>query len=149
MCFPLPNRRLPGVPSNALIAVSPRIIFAGSSDIHQRCYKIILSASIQHDVVVDTVIVTRNRSRTRQRKWRKRSSFSTRCPILSHRSFRMTRGAAGRGGRGKSHATIILLAARDSDLLSTIREQKHLLHHRSYRRYRHRPQSAPRVLAPG
>src|SRR5215813_14834777 len=46
--FPRPNRRRPGVPLNALIAVSPRIIFAGSSDIHQRWYKIILSASTQH-----------------------------------------------------------------------------------------------------
>src|SRR5882724_11328714 len=43
----------------------------------------------------------------------------------------------------------ILLAAGDSDVLSTIREQKHLLHHRSHCRYRHRPQSAPRVLAQG
>ena len=34
-----------------------------------------------------------------------------------------------------------------SDVLSTIREQKYLLHHRSHCRYRHRPQSAPRVLA--
>ena len=67
--------------------------------------------------------------------------------FLSHRSFRMTRGAAGCGGKRKSHATIILLVAGDSDLLSTIREQKHLLHHRSHCRYRHRPQSAPRVLA--
>jgi hypothetical protein len=46
--FPRPNWRRPGVPSNALIAVSPRIIFAGSSDIQQRCYKIILPASTQH-----------------------------------------------------------------------------------------------------
>src|SRR4029077_10121124 len=46
--FPRPNRRRPGVPSNALIAVSPRIIFAGSSDIHQRCYKTILFASTHH-----------------------------------------------------------------------------------------------------
>ena len=43
--------------------------------------------------------------------------------------------------------TIILLANQGSDVLSTIREQKHLLHHRSHCRYRHRPQSAPRVLA--
>src|SRR5262249_12270967 len=42
------NRRRPGARSNALIAVSPRIIFAGSSAIHQRCYKSILSASTQH-----------------------------------------------------------------------------------------------------
>jgi hypothetical protein len=38
---------------------------------------------------------------------------------------------------------------QDSDVLSTIREQKHLLHHRSHCRCRHRPQSAPRVLAQG
>ena len=44
---------------------------------------------------------------------------------------------------------IILLAAGDSDVLSTIREQKHLLHHRSHCRYRDCPQSAPRVLAQG
>jgi hypothetical protein len=43
---------------------------------------------------------------------RKRSSLSTRRPILSHRSFRMTQGTAGRGGRRKSHATTILLATR-------------------------------------
>jgi hypothetical protein len=61
----------------------------------------------------------------------------------------MTRGTAGCGGRRQSHATIILLAAEDGDVLSTIREQKHLLHHRSHCRYRHRPQSAPRVLAQG
>jgi hypothetical protein len=36
-----------------------------------------------------------------------------------------------------------------SGVLSTAREQKHLLHHRSYCRYRDRPQSAPRVLAQG
>src|SRR5204863_1363983 len=42
------DRRGRGVPSNALIAVSPRIIFAGSSDILQRCYKTILSPSTQH-----------------------------------------------------------------------------------------------------
>ena len=46
-------------------------------------------------------------------------------------------------------ALIILLAAGDSGVLPTIREQKHLLHHRSHCRYRHRPQSAPRVLAQG
>ncbi len=46
-------------------------------------------------------------------------------------------------------STIYLLAAGDSDVLSTIREQKHLLHHRSHCRYRHRPQSARRVLAQG
>jgi len=39
-----------------------------------------------------------------------------------------------------------LLAAGDSDVLSTIREQKHLLHHRSHCRYRRRPQSAAPVL---
>jgi hypothetical protein len=72
----------------------------------------------------------------------------TRPLILSHRSFRIIRGTAGRGPR-KSHATIILLAAEDSDVLSTSREQKHLLHHRSHCRYRHRPQSARRVLAQG
>jgi hypothetical protein len=72
--------------------------------------------------------------------------FLPRSPFLSQRSFRTTRGTAGCGGR-KSHATNILLAAADSDVLLTIREQKHLLHHRSYCRYRHRPQIAPRVLA--
>jgi hypothetical protein len=41
----------------------------------------------------------------------------------------------------------ILLAAGGSDVLSTIREQKHLLHHRSHCRYHHRPQSARPVLA--
>jgi hypothetical protein len=62
----------------------------------------------------------------------------------------MTRGTAGRGGKRKSYATTILLAAGNSDVLSTIREHKqHLLHHRSHCRYRHRPQSAPRVLAQG
>jgi hypothetical protein len=40
-----------------------------------------------------------------------------------------------------------LLAAQDSDVLSTIREPKHLLHHRSHCRYHHRPQGASRVLA--
>jgi hypothetical protein len=45
--------------------------------------------------------------------------------------------------------TIMLLAAGDSDVLSTICEQKHLLHHRSHCCYRHRPQSARRVLAQG
>jgi hypothetical protein len=35
------------------------------------------------------------------------------------------------------------------DVLSTIREQKYLLHHRSHCRYRHRPQSARLVLAQG
>jgi hypothetical protein len=39
---------------------------------------------------------------------------------------------------GKRPATI-LLAAGDGDVLSTIREQKHLLHHRSHCCYRHRP----------
>jgi hypothetical protein len=47
------------------------------------------------------------------------------------------------------HSATILLAAGDGDVLSTIREQKHLLHHRSHCCYRHRPQSAPRVLAQG
>ena len=47
------------------------------------------------------------------------------------------------------HSATILLAAGDGDVLSTIGEQKHLLHHRSHCRYRHRPQSAPRVLAQG
>ncbi len=46
-------------------------------------------------------------------------------------------------------AQTILLAAGDGAVLSTIREQKHLLHHRSHCRYRHRPQSAPLVLAQG
>ncbi len=36
-----------------------------------------------------------------------------------------------------------------SDVLSTIREHKYLLHHRSHCRYHHRSQSAPRVLAQG
>jgi hypothetical protein len=58
-----------------------------------------------------------------------------------------TRGTH-RGGR-KSHATTILLALGGSDVLSMIREQKHLLHHRSHCRYRHRPQSARPVLAEG
>jgi hypothetical protein len=48
---------------------------------------------------------------------------------------------------GAKHSATILLAAGDGDVLSTIREQKHLLYHRSHCRYRHRPQSAPRVLA--
>jgi hypothetical protein len=47
------------------------------------------------------------------------------------------------------HSATILLATGDGDVLSTIREQKHLLHHRSHCRYRHRPQSTRRVLAPG
>ena len=34
-------------------------------------------------------------------------------------------------------------------MLPTIREQKHLLYHRSHCRYRDRPQIAPRVLAQG
>jgi hypothetical protein len=42
-----------------------------------------------------------------------------------------------------------LLAAGDSDVLFTIREQKHLLHHRSHCCYRRRPQIAPPVLAQG
>jgi len=52
---------------------------------------------------------------------------------------------------GKTEITpvTILLAAGGSDVLSTIREQKHLLHHRSHCRYHHRPQSAPRVLTQG
>src|SRR5256885_16363548 len=41
----------------------------------------------------------------------------------------------------------ILLATGDSYVLCTIREQKHLLHHRSHRRYHHSPQSARPVLA--
>src|SRR4029453_18093190 len=76
-------------------------------------------------------------------------SLSTKSPILSPRSFRITRGTAGCRGGPQSHATIILLAAGDSDVLPTIHEQKHLLHHRSHCCYRHRPQSAPRVLAQG
>jgi hypothetical protein len=55
----------------------------------------------------------------------------------------------GAGGRRKSHAATILLAAGGSDVLCTIREQKHLLHHRSHCRYHHRPQSARPVLAHG
>ena len=50
-------------------------------------------------------------------------------------------------GQISGESTTILLAAGDNDVLSTIREQKHLLHHRSHCRYRHRPQSAPPVLA--
>jgi hypothetical protein len=42
-----------------------------------------------------------------------------------------------------------VLAVGGSDVVCTIREQKHILHHRSHRCYRHRPQSARRVLAPG
>jgi hypothetical protein len=49
--------------------------------------------------------------------------------------------------RWKSHATKILLVVRDRDVLSTIREQKYLLHHRSHCRYRYRSQSPRRVLA--
>ena len=52
-------------------------------------------------------------------------------------------------GQISRESTTILLAAGDSGVLPTIREQKHLLHHRSHCRYRHRPQSAPRVLAHG
>jgi hypothetical protein len=58
-----------------------------------------------------------------------------------------TRGTPWR--KRKSHATTILLALGGSDVLSMIREQKHLLHHRSHCRYRHRPQSARPVLAEG
>jgi hypothetical protein len=42
-----------------------------------------------------------------------------------------------------------LLAARDSDVLFTVREQKHLLHHRGRCHYHRRPQSAARFLAQG
>src|SRR4029453_19420359 len=48
-----------------------------------------------------------------------------------------------------NHTGYYLLAAGGSDVLSTIREQKHLLHHRSHCRYHHRPQSARPVLAQG
>ena len=48
-----------------------------------------------------------------------------------------------------SESTTILLAAGDSDVLPTIREQKHLLRHRSHCRYHHCSQIAPRVLAQG
>jgi hypothetical protein len=41
-----------------------------------------------------------------------------------------------------------LLAAGNSGVLSTIREQN-LLHHRSHCRYHHHPQSAPPILAQG
>jgi hypothetical protein len=58
----------------------------------------------------------------------------------------MTRGTAGRGEDRKSHPATIWLAAGDGDVLSTTREQKHLLHHRSHCRYRHCSQSARRVL---
>ena len=47
------------------------------------------------------------------------------------------------------HSATLLLAAGDGDVLSTIREQEHLLHHRSDCRYRYRPQGAPRVLDQG
>jgi len=84
-------------------------------------------------------------------KWRKRSSLSTRFPILTQtiqdeprhcRAWRKTEITCDKP------TPTILLAAGDSDVLSTIREQKHLLHHRSHCRYCHRPQSAPRLLAP-
>ena len=42
-----------------------------------------------------------------------------------------------------------MLAAAYSDVLSTIREQKYFLHHRSHCRYRRRPQGARPVLAQG
>jgi hypothetical protein len=81
-------------------------------------------------------------------KWRKRFFVYQISDSLTQ-IIRITRGTPGRSGRPQSHATIILLAAGDRDVLPTIREQKHLLHHRSGCRYRHRPQSAPRVLAQG
>ena len=74
-------------------------------------------------------------------------SLSTKSPISHPDHSGLPEGPPGVEEDRKSHATIILLAAGDSDVLSTIREQKHLLHHRSHCRYRHRPQSAPRVLA--
>ena len=80
-------------------------------------------------------------------KWRKRSSLSTRSPISLTQIIQDDSGGPPGVEEDENHATIILLAAGDSGLLSTIREQKHLLHHRSHCRYRHRPQSAPRVLA--
>ena len=40
-------------------------------------------------------------------------------------------------------------SAGTRDVLCTIREQKHLLHHRSRCRYRYRPQSAAPVLVQG
>src|SRR4030095_8342140 len=54
-----------------------------------------------------------------------------------------------RAWRKTQNTRLLLLATGDSDVLPTIREQKHLLHHRSHCCYRHRPQSAPRVLAQG
>jgi hypothetical protein len=42
-----------------------------------------------------------------------------------------------------------LLAAGDSDVLSTIREQKHLLHHWSHCSYHRCAQSAPPLLGEG
>ena len=59
----------------------------------------------------------------------------------------MTRGTAGRGEDGNNARQPYCLPPGDSEVLSTSREQKYLLHHRSHCRYRHRPQSAPRVLA--
>ena len=52
-----------------------------------------------------------------------------------------------RGEKKQITQATILLAAGDSDVLCTIREQKHLLHHRSHCRCHHRPQSARPVLA--
>ena len=82
-------------------------------------------------------------------KWRKRSSLSTRSPISLTQIIQDDRGHRRVWRKAKITRDDILLAAGDSDVLSTIREQKHLLHHRSHCRYRHRPQSAPRVLAQG
>ena len=67
-------------------------------------------------------------------------------PILSHQIIQDDPRHAGRGEDRKSHPATILLAAGDGDVLSTTREQKHLLHHRGHRRYRHCSQIAPRVL---
>ena len=52
-----------------------------------------------------------------------------------------------RGEKKQITQATILLAGGDSDVLCTNREQKHLLHHRSHRRYHHSPQSARPVLA--
>jgi hypothetical protein len=50
---------------------------------------------------------------------------------------------------GTNLTRTLLLATRIATCYPRTREQKHLLHHRSHCRYRHRPQSAPRVLAQG
>src|SRR5262249_32004417 len=74
------NPRRPGVRSNALIAVSPRMIFAGSSAIHHRCYKTILSASTQYDDV---------QARLTQKLWiDRRNCLMTRSRAVALQLFR-------------------------------------------------------------